>query len=183
VSPTHGAMATIARLLEQAGVAYTVIGAHAVNAWVEPRLTADVDVTAQADAAGIGRLEKVLGDARWSLDRQHGATQPSGPDFVRFVSTDGLTELQLEVIRRALVAEDGVRVATPEDLIVLRPIYSRSRRWRPSTGRTSNAGPTRGESATCSRGCEPAPPHSSSRNARSTFLPRTRRSASSRSSC
>jgi len=127
-------LATVARLLDQAGVAYAVIGAHAVNAWVEPRLTADIDVTAHADARGINRLEKVLAGAGWSLERQHGATQPSGPDFVRFASADRLitlevqtakTDLQREVIHRAVVAEDGVRVATPEDLIVLKLIANR----------------------------------------------------------
>ena len=127
MSTAQGPLATIARLLEQAQVAYAVIGAHAVNAWVEPRFTADVDVTAQANTDEIRRLAAVLIDAGWSLEREHGATQPSGPDFVRFASTDGAislevqtakTEFQREVIRRAFVAEDGVRIATPEDLIV-----------------------------------------------------------------
>lgn len=67
----------IAALFEQAGVAYAVIGAHAVNAWIEPRLTADIDVTALLD--------------------------------------------------REILSQGGVRVATPEDLIVLKRIANRAK--------------------------------------------------------
>ena len=38
-------------LLDEAGVEYAVIGGHAVNAWLEPRFTADVDVTVHAPPA------------------------------------------------------------------------------------------------------------------------------------
>jgi hypothetical protein len=79
VSATPGALATVARLLEQAAVPYAVIGAHAVNAWVEPRITADIDVTVQADGEAINRLEHVLAAAGWSVAPKYGATQPSGP--------------------------------------------------------------------------------------------------------
>ncbi len=128
------ALPTVARLLDQASIPYAVIGAHAVNAWVEPRITADIDVTAQADADAMDRLERVLTAAGWSVARTHGAAQPSGPDFVRFVSGDAVmtlevqtakTDFQHEVIRRAVVAEDGVRVASAEDLIVLKLIANR----------------------------------------------------------
>ena len=134
MSATPGALATVARLLEQAAVPYAVIGAHAVNAWVEPRITADIDVTVQADGEAINRLEHVLAAAGWSVARKYGATQPSGPDFVRFVSEDGVitveiqtakTDLQRELIHRAIVAGDGVRVASAEDLIVLKLIANR----------------------------------------------------------
>ena len=67
----------IARLLERAAVPYVVIGAHAVNAWVEPRITADIDVTAAVDAAGMTRLERPLVAEGWSVGRTHGAAQPS----------------------------------------------------------------------------------------------------------
>jgi hypothetical protein len=125
---------TVACLLDQAAIPYAVIGAHAVNAWVEPRMTADIDVTAHADAEAMDRLERVLIAAGWSVARKHGAAQPSGPDFVRFVSGDAVmtlevqtakTDFQHEVIRRAVVAEDGVRVASAEDLIVLKLIADR----------------------------------------------------------
>ena len=134
MSSATSPLATIARLLERAAVPYVVIGAHAVNAWVEPRITADIDVTAATDAAGMTRLERTLIAEGWSVGRTHGAEQPSGPDFVRFVSSDGVmtleiqtakTDFQREVVRRAAVTDDGVRVASPEDLIVLKLIANR----------------------------------------------------------
>ena len=60
--------------------------------------------------------------------------RPSGPDFLRFRSTAGpmvlelqaaKTALQRELIRRATPASEGLRVATPEDLIVLKLIANR----------------------------------------------------------
>jgi hypothetical protein len=47
-------------LLDEAGVEYAVIGGHAVNAWLEPRFTADVDVTVHAPPATMDRLSAVL---------------------------------------------------------------------------------------------------------------------------
>jgi hypothetical protein len=134
VSGATSPLTTIARLLEQAAVPYVVIGAHAVNAWVEPRITADIDVTAAVDGGGMTRLTNTLVAEEWSVGRAHGVTQPSGPDFVRFISSDAVitlevqaakTDFQREVIRRAVMTDDGVRVASPEDLIVLKLIANR----------------------------------------------------------
>lgn len=128
-------LANLAKLFETAGVEYAVIGAHAVNAWVEPRATADLDVTVFADAAGQQRLRTVLESAGYRVAREHGAALPSGPDFVRFVAESqplfvevqaAKTELQRQLVARASTSESGVRVATPEDLIVLKLIA-----WRP----------------------------------------------------
>jgi hypothetical protein len=124
----------LARLFESAQVPYAVIGAHAVNAWLEPRFTADVDVTIAAGSATIARLRAALEGAGYALDREYGGGAPSGPDFVRFVSGDGAvrlelqsakTEFQREVVARAVGASGGVRVATVEDLIVLKLIADR----------------------------------------------------------
>jgi hypothetical protein len=129
-----GALASVGRLFEAAGVPYALIGAHAVNAWIEPRITADIDVTAQISPADLARLERELAAERFTRTRAEGMDLPSGPDFVRFASGDGAivleiqaakTELQRSVIQRAIRAEDGVRVATPEDLIVLKLIANR----------------------------------------------------------
>ncbi len=129
-----GALARVASLIEAAGVPYAVIGAHAVNAWIEPRLTADIDVTAQISSADLARLKDRLAAERLTLTRAEGMDLPSGPDFVRFASGDrtvvveiqaAKTELQRAVIARAIRAEDGVRVATAEDLIVLKLIANR----------------------------------------------------------
>ncbi len=133
---SSNALDAVAGLFERAGVAYAVIGAHAVNAWLEPRFTADVDVTVQAGAAALERLTRELSAEGYALTRRHGAELPSGPDFVRFSSRDGTvvlelqaakTELQQDVIRRAVASQRGLRVATPEDLIVMKLIANRAK--------------------------------------------------------
>lgn len=126
-------LGAIARLFEQAAVPYVVIGAHAVNAWIEPRITADIDVTVDVHPADLERLKQMLADEGYHLTREHGA-HTSGPDFVRFVSDDATvvlelqvakTAFQLEVIRRGVQVAGGPRVATAEDLIVLKLIANR----------------------------------------------------------
>jgi len=128
------AIAALLVVLERSGLDYVVIGGHAVNAWLEPRFTADVDVTIQAGPAGIDRLKDVLGDAGYRVIREHGVDVASGPDFVRFVSRgEGITlevqtaktEFQRESLRRAAASGAVPRIATPEDLIVMKLIANR----------------------------------------------------------
>ncbi len=130
---TH-ALASLARLLDEIGVPYALIGAHGVNAWLEPRFTADVDLTAASTSEEMGRLRRGLLAAGFRVAREHGAALPSGPDFVRFVAPDGelllevqaaKTTFQREVVRRAVASSSGLRVATIEDLIVLKLIADR----------------------------------------------------------
>jgi hypothetical protein len=129
-----GALAAVGRLLEAVGVRYAVIGAHAVNAWLEPRFTADIDVTVAADATDLARIKAALAGEGYVLAREHGADLPSGPDFLRFVSPDTTTTIELQlaktdlqraVIDRAVTASGTARVATVEDLIVLKLIANR----------------------------------------------------------
>lgn len=126
----------LARLLEDAEVQYALIGGHAVNAWLEPRFTADIDVTIEAGVAQYRRLTKILQRAGFSIEFTEGADQASGPDFVRFTSPDPVavvefqsakTKLQNSVIRRARIQKGALRVATPEDLIVLKLIANRAK--------------------------------------------------------
>jgi hypothetical protein len=122
----------IARVLSGANTAYALIGGHAVNVHLEPRFTADIDVTIAADGAVLARLHASLLAAGFRVEREHGAGQPSGPDFVRFVDDEG-TVLELQAaktaLQRAVIARandcGGVRVATPEDLIILKAIANR----------------------------------------------------------
>lgn len=125
----------IYRLFDAAGVPWALIGGHAVNAWVEPRATADVDVTCAADSAGLERLRAVFDGAGLKPERVHGATEPSGPDFLRYVSDDrrvvveiqsAKTRLQRDTLRRA-VRQGDARVATPEDLLVMKLIAFRTK--------------------------------------------------------
>jgi hypothetical protein len=125
------ALDRVARLLARADVAYAVIGAHAVNAWLEPRLTADLDLTVEAGRDPMARLRRLMHAEGYRVSREHGADLPSGPDFVRFTSADGAlmlelqaakTEFQRELIRRAV---GRLRIATVEDLIVMKLIANR----------------------------------------------------------
>lgn len=127
-------LAWLATVLGELRLPYAVIGAHAVNAWVEPRFTADIDVTIELTAETAGALARELERAGFSRARAHGDGAPSGPDFVRYVSTTASltvefqgakTPFQREVVRRARTAADGARIATPEDLIVLKLIADR----------------------------------------------------------
>jgi len=120
------------RALDKADIEYVVIGAHAVNAWVEPRFTADFDITVQADSAALQRLADALADEGYSADAQ-GDELPSGPDFVRFTTDDdsislevqvAKTEFQRQAIERAATPDD-LRVATVEDLLVMKLIAYR----------------------------------------------------------
>ena len=117
----------------RAQVPHALIGGHAVNAWIEPRYTADVDVTIQADAASFARLATALAAEGFVQTVEHGARLPSGPDFIRYQSRNVVLELQgaktafqHELIRRARpIGAGSLRVATPEDLIVLKLIADR----------------------------------------------------------
>ena len=122
----------IAHLLTEAGAAYALIGGHAVNAVLEPRFTADIDVTVDAEPAVVARVRGALLASGFRIEREHGAAQASGPDFVRFNDDEG-TVLELQMAKTGLQrsaigrANDhgGVRVATPEDLIVFKAIANR----------------------------------------------------------
>lgn len=49
-------LGALAGILEEAGIEYALIGGHAVNAWVEPRFTADIDLTIEAGVAQMRQL-------------------------------------------------------------------------------------------------------------------------------
>lgn len=127
-------LGTLAEVLAEARIEYALIGGHAVNAWLEPRFTADIDVTMTAGAAQLDRLTAGLAKRGFTIAAQYGEEQPSGPDLVRFESKDprlilefqsAKTRLQDDVIRRAHRDTRGLRVATPEDLIVPKLIANR----------------------------------------------------------
>ncbi len=127
-------IATLARLLDRAAIGYALIGGHAVNAWLEPRFTADIDLTVQTDPGKLRQLTELLEKEGYRVAAEHGGELPSGPDIVRFVSAGGdilvrlqaaKTALQCEIIQRASVAPSGVRVATREDVIVMKLIADR----------------------------------------------------------
>jgi hypothetical protein len=127
-------LAWLAALLAELRLPYAVIGAHAVDAWLEPRFTSDIDVTIELTGEGSAELSAALARAGLARTEIRGGDAPSGPDFLRFASSDravtvefqsAKTELQHDVIRRARSGADGLRVATVEDLIVLTLIANR----------------------------------------------------------
>jgi hypothetical protein len=123
-------------MLEREAIDYALIGGHAVNAWLEPRFTADVDIVVAAGTDDLDRLKLALAAEGFAVTREHGADQPSGPDFVRLESDSSAlilevqaakTLFQQEVIRRASVGAAGARIATVEDLIVMKLIADRAK--------------------------------------------------------
>ena len=130
------ALSYISELFDRAGVEYAVIGAHAVNAWLEPRATADLDITVCANPDEHRALRKSLEEAGYTVSRTDGTALPSGPDFVRFHAEDraltievqtAKTELQRSLVKRAVRTKSSLRIATPEDLIVLKLIAYRAK--------------------------------------------------------
>lgn len=126
--------ALLAGVFERAGLGHALIGGHAVNVWLEPRFTADIDVTVLADLEALARAERELAAVGYRPSTTHGADLPSGPDFVRFTRgaddppielQAAKTSLQRELIARARTAPGTLAVATPEDLIVLKLIAHR----------------------------------------------------------
>jgi len=116
------AIAAIAAAVGGAGLSSALIGGHAVNVWLEPRFTADDDLTVEAGPNDLTRLGAALVAIGLSESQAHGAELPSGPDFVRDATADGgtvlevqlaKTDFQREVIHRA-VEERGLRIATPK---------------------------------------------------------------------
>lgn len=104
---------------------YAVIGGHAVNCWLEPRLTGDVDVTVAADRVRLESLRRRLVSEGFRVAREHGGAAPSGPDFIRFVSAHGeivlelqaaKTEFQREVVQRVVLKLIADRTKDQADL-------------------------------------------------------------------
>jgi hypothetical protein len=129
-----GDLATLGHTLEREGIEYALIGGHAVNAWIEPRFTADVDIVVAAGADDFQRLKRILAQEGFAVTQEHGAEQPSGPDFVRFECASSpllievqaaKTRFQADAIRRAVPTTTGIRIATVEDLIVMKLIADR----------------------------------------------------------
>lgn len=127
------AIGSLARVLAGSGVPWMLIGGHAVNVWLEPRFTADVDVTVQAGADCVAAVRRALESAGYRSTTEFGAEAASGPDFIRFASPDAIsvevqtakTAFQQEALERAVRSEGDLRVATAEDLLVMKLIADR----------------------------------------------------------
>ena len=65
-------IASLARVFERGRIPYALIGGHAVNVWLEPRFTADVDVTVQATSPELARLTELLAAEGYAVARKIG---------------------------------------------------------------------------------------------------------------
>ncbi|MEX0783388.1 MAG: nucleotidyl transferase AbiEii/AbiGii toxin family protein [Dehalococcoidia bacterium] len=127
----------LSEVLEEFSEQCAIIGGMAHNFWREPRYTKDVDFTLVADPIVFGKLRERLDAAGYELSRIQNENEPSGPGFARFIQPGtnkivefltAKTEFQVLLIDRAvrLTPEQVLRVATPEDIIVLKLIANRS---------------------------------------------------------
>jgi len=155
----------VGRVMADGGLRGALIGGQAVNCWVEPRITLDVDVTVVSDGDVVRDVvERFVSEGFVILIKQDPGSA-SGPDFVRMRHADtsveldmlvAKTEFETTVIGRAVDAPGlPLPVATVEDLLVLKLLASRNKDWKDlydlgklpvSTGNTSNAGANSGRS-------------------------------------
>jgi hypothetical protein len=124
---------------ERAGVPYMVIGGQAVLVHGEPRLTRDIDITVGVGVDGIDRVLAVLDDVGLkplpSDPRAFAAQTMVVPSLdegsgIRVDVILSFTSYEAQAIERAsAVAMEGgsVRVASPEDLVVLKVFAGRPR--------------------------------------------------------
>ena len=127
----------LSEMIAAADLEVALIGGAAVNTYVEPRYTKDIDLTVAADPVGIEALTRLLRQAGFVTIRNQAGTASSGPDFVQLTreATHDIIDLivakmpfQRLLVQRALRSEgQWLPVATPEDLIVLKLIANRSR--------------------------------------------------------
>jgi hypothetical protein len=129
------ALADLCRALEEERLPYMLVGGQANAVWGLPRATLDIDVTIWAedrsDAVGalaarfrvlVNDPAAFVGDTRvLPLESDQG---------VRIDVIFGLLPFEEEAIRRARtvrIGETGVRVCTPEDLILMKIVSRRAR--------------------------------------------------------
>lgn len=130
-------LSELAAMVAAAELDVALIGGAAVNTYVEPRYTKDIDLTVAAGREGMEALSRLLGEAGFVTGRAQDGDASSGPDFVQLTreATHDIVDLiaaktsfQRLLIQRAVRGEgQWLPVATPEDLIILKLIANRSR--------------------------------------------------------
>ena len=127
------ALATLASLLDRLGIRWMLIGAIAANRYrITTRLTQDIDLLLGDMSAGLASLERALADAGWSLRR----ALPGGeilrlrhPELGAADLIVAGTDYERTALARAREERLGalnVRIAAPEDVIVLKLIAGRA---------------------------------------------------------
>lgn len=127
----------LSRLLGSLGVRWYLFGAQAVAVWGRPRLTADVDVTAELGSLPVRALVAAARDLGFSPREKHIEVvarelrvvplefgDPAIPVDV-VLSGPGLEETFLERARLVRIGAQKVPVISPEDLVVAKLIAGR----------------------------------------------------------
>ncbi len=131
------ALGELASALESLGVPYALIGGLAVSVWGEARATLDVDLAVWVEAAEIGATVDALCRRFQSVSRDPAdfvrATRVLPLTTSRSVRADivfGLLPAERDIVQRATlmdVAGTSVRVASVEDLILMKLVSERER--------------------------------------------------------
>ena len=130
----------VGRVMTEGGLRGALIGGQAVNCWVEPRITLDVDVTVVSDGEIVRDVVARFLAEGFVIVMKQDEGSPSGPDFVRMRHAETSVELDMmvaktdfetTVIGRAVNAPGlPLPVATVEDLLVLKLLASRNKDWK-----------------------------------------------------
>ena len=130
----------VGRVMSEGSLRGALIGGQAVNCWVEPRITLDVDVTVMSDGEIVRDVVARFVAEGFTILMKQDDGAASGPDFVRMrhaetsVELDMMvakTEFETTVIGRAVAAPGlPLPVATVEDLLVLKLLASRNKDWK-----------------------------------------------------
>ena len=130
----------VGRVMADGGLRGALIGGQAVNCWVEPRITLDVDITVMSDGRIVRDVVARFVSEGFVILMEQDEGGASGPDFVRMrhagtsVELDMMvakTEFETTVIGRAVNAPGlPLPVATVEDLLVLKLLASRNKDWK-----------------------------------------------------
>jgi hypothetical protein len=137
MTPLDHAVHEITRALDALRIPYAIIGGIANAVWGEPRATIDVDVTVAVDdddlpgtVPAIARTFRVAVSDPVAFVRDTRVLPLDTAEGVRIDVIFALLPFELDAIRRARdvrIADRPVRVATPEDLILMKIISERFR--------------------------------------------------------
>ena len=131
------AVVEIAAALESLTIDYMIVGGIANAVWGEPRATLDVDVTVAVEnpdmaaaIAGLGRLFKTAVADPDAFVRRTRVLPLDTADGIRIDVIFALLSFERDAVQRAttvMFGGRGIRVVTPEDLLLMKIISDRPR--------------------------------------------------------
>jgi hypothetical protein len=136
-SAAASTLADLGRVLEALGLRWYLFGAQAAIHYGSPRVTADVDVTVDLGALSpstlVARLGEVGIEPRIALDEDFMSRarvlplwhRPTGMGVDVVLAGPGPEELFLDRARDALLDGVAVRIAAPNDIVVMKVLAGR----------------------------------------------------------